>query len=417
MAASINRTRKTRTALPPPASDATLARVSVGQSLQGPCVVWGGYGYGNTGDDLVLAVALANLRQRHGGNIQVLSPAPAQTRLGIHDTDIILCPSGRPRHKREKWFWRLADYVETGGMVALADRLYRLALKRPESISHETAWLKSLAAASTLHLVGGGYLTDRFDLRHFIRPLRLARSRRLPVTTSPLGLGPFRQRKRVVAAVEALRGAELVVRDEDSLRFCQSHGLAAVEKADAGFDWRRVVDLPATSPGGDSANRVGVCIFSQHSPGWSDAVEDWWVTLLQTLARTLPGYQLEGFCFHTGLDLDYETTRRLFARAGLNPDRVQTPQPDFRAVIKNLARYEGILSTRFHAVVTASGMQLPCVAINLDDYYETKMRCALKHATAPLSLANPLRDPPEAAAKWLAQCLRQDRLNAARTGP
>jgi len=371
-------------------------------------VVWGGYGYGNTGDDLVLAVALADLHQQHGDKLQVLSPCPAQTRLSAGDTEVILHPSGLPPRVFEKWFWRMTYYAEARRMRTLADALYRVALMHPERITGDPAWLKSLAAASQLHLAGGGYLAERFDLRHFLRPLRLARARHLPITTSPLGLGPFWERTKAVAVAEALRGARLVVRDETSLQFCQTHELAAVERPDDGFRWRQVIEQPTTKLTTARKNIIGICIFPQYSSLWSDAVELWWMTCLQALTSALSGYQLEGFCFHTGVAMDYEITRRLFSRAGLNPENVQPPQPDFRSAVLSLRRYDAILSTRFHAIVTASGMQIPCVAIAVGDYYETKMRGALKHAPAPLSLLNPLRDPPRVAAGWLVEQLHHN---------
>lgn len=371
-------------------------------------MVWGGYGYGNTGDDLVLAVALADLCPQHGSNIQVLTPSPAQTRLGVGNTEVILHPSGLPQRAFEKWFWRMTYYAEARRMRSLADGLYRVALKQPERIASEPAWLKSLAAASQLHLAGGGYLAERFDLRHFLRPLRLARARHLPITSSPLGLGPFHQRAKAVAVADALRGARLVVRDEASLQFCLTHRLAAVEMPDDGFRWRQVIEQPKTKLTAAKKNIIGICVFPQYCSLWSDEVELWWVTCLQALTSALRGYQIEGFCFHTGKEMDYEITRRLFSRAGLKRENVQPPSPDFRSAVLSLLRYDAILSTRFHAVVTASGMQIPCVAIALGDYYETKMRGVLKHAPAPLLLLNPLRDPPQVAAGWLVQKLRHN---------
>jgi len=364
-------------------------------------VVWGGYGYGNTGDDLVLAVALAELRRRHGNNLQVLSPAPTQTRPCAPAVEVILHPSDRPRRAFERWFWRWTDYAETGGMKPLADALYRVALKHPARFCDESGWLAALAAASTLHLAGGGYLADRFDLRHFLRPLRIARSRRLPVTTSPLGLGPFRNARKAAAVVAALRDSQLVVRDENSLQFCRDYSLAAVEMPDDGFKFRQVIDLPASAPAPSETRTIGVCIFSQYSRAWSERVETWWVDCLQALARTSPESQLEGFCFHTNRQMDYDTTRRLFVRAGLSPDTVRPPQADYRAAIADLRRYQAIVSTRFHAVVAASAMAIPCLAVVLDDYYLAKMRGALKHAPAPVSLLNPLVDSAPASAQWL----------------
>ena len=369
------------------------------------CAVWGGYGYGNTGDDLVLAVALADLRQQYGANIQILSPVPEQTRLYVRDAAVVFHPPSRPRRTFEKWLWRLAEFAEKAQTVALADRLHRAVMKTPERVSDEPAWLKALASASRLHLAGGGYLTDRFHLRHFLRPMRLARSRGIPITTSPLGLGPFQNPANAAAVARCLRGAKLIVRDEDSLRYCQAHGLNATEKPDDGFRWKQVIDVPV--PSASTASRIlGVCIFSQYSNQWSDRVERWWVDSLRSLSRALPDYELEGFCFHTQKELDYETTRRLFKSADLNPDDVHPPHTDFRAAIMNLARYRALFSSRFHAVVTGSAIPLPCVATALDDYYEAKMRAALKHAPAPLSILSPMRDSPHAAAEWFRRQLK-----------
>jgi exopolysaccharide biosynthesis predicted pyruvyltransferase EpsI len=196
-----------------------------------------------------------------------------------------------------------------------------------------------------------------------------------------------------------LRGAKPVVRDEDSLRFCQGHFLSAIEKPDDGFRWQQVVDTGAAAA--SDSKLLGICIFSQYSEQWTDGVERWWIDCLRTLSRTFPDYRLEGFCFHTDKMMDYETTRRLFARAELNLDGVREPQADFRAAILNLGRYRAILSSRFHAIVTASVARIPCVATTLDDYYEAKMRAALKYAPANVKILRPLRDLPETAAQWL----------------
>ena len=372
------------------------------QSSRGPCVVWGGYGYGNTGDDLVLAVALADLRKEGRDHIQILSPAPAQTRLYVCDLPVVFHPSGRPKGTLEKWFWRLTELAERSGMSSLANQLYNAVLRNPERISNEP-WLKAMASASRLHLAGGGYLTDRFHLRHFLRPMRLARSRGLPITTSPLGLGPFSNPRNAAAVADCLRGAKLIVRDEDSLRYCEAHGLSAIEKPDDGFRWTEVIDASAASASNEKV--LGVCIFSQYSKEWSGGIESWWVDCLRILSQTLPDYRFEGFCFHTEKEMDYETARRMFARANLNPDNVQPPQPDFRVAIHNLTRYRAIISSRFHAVVTASAIRIPCLATALDSYYEAKMRAALKYAPVPLSILNPAHDTAKTAAEWLVSRL------------
>jgi len=175
-----------------------------------------------------------------------------------------------------------------------------------------------------------------------------------------------------------------------------------VEKPDEGFNWRQVFDLAATSLSPPAKPTLGVCIFSQYSPAWSERAEAWWIECLRLLTAIFPRHQLEGFCFHTNRQMDYDTARRLFARAGLSPDHVRVPQADFRQAIADLRRYQAILSTRFHAVVAASVLGMPCLAVVLDAYYITKMRGALKHAPSPMTVMNPLTDSPTAAAQWLS---------------
>jgi len=350
----------------------------------------------------VLAVTLRDLQRRFGRQIQVLSPAPEQTRPCAGELEVIHHPSNYA-NAFEKWFWRWTDYAEAGAGTALADGLYRLALKHPTRVTRQPAWLNALGTASALHLAGGGYLAESFDLRQFLRPLRVARCRHLPVTTAPLGLGPFRNPRKARAVAASLRGAKVLVRDPDSLRYCQQQGLSATEVPDDGFRWREVVDTPSTNVS-DAA--IGVCIFAQYSAHWSDRVEAWWVECLQSLRRSFPAHRLEGFCFHTAPEMDYDITRRLFQRAGLNPDAVRKPDADFRAAVVNLARYQAVVSSRFHAVVTASVIRLPCIAIALDDYYQTKMRGALKHARSPVSILNPMRDSFQAAPEWLGTHLK-----------
>jgi hypothetical protein len=193
-----------------------------------------------------------------------------------------------------------------------------------------------------------------------------------------------------------------VVRDEDSARLCQAHGVVAIEKPDDGFRCTEVLDLPAHAPLPPDHPAVGVCIFNQYSRAWTPKTGDWWVALLQSMARAWPHVRLEGFCFHTNRQMDYDTTRALFVRAGLRAEAVRPPDPDFRKSITDLRGYRAIVSTRFHAVVAGSVLGIPSVAVAMDAYYLAKMRAALKHAPAPVSILNPRVDPPETALAGLA---------------
>jgi polysaccharide pyruvyl transferase WcaK-like protein len=372
----------------------------------GPCLVWGGYGWGNTGDDLTLAVALRDLRARPGRARQLLTQDPDHSGLAQPGLPCVPVPWDWPARGLGRWLWQLADRAAAADSTEVwSRRCYRLALRYSRRVAG-AAWHEAFASASALHLVGGGYLTDVFDLRYMLRPIRLARVRGLPVTTSPLGLGPFADPAAAAAVARALRGARVLVRDAASLDFCRRHGVTAEERPDDGFRLDEVIDGAAGSAWSrESPRLIGVCIFPQFSAQWSLSCEPWWVEALRALVRAFPQQPVRGFCFHTDRRLDFESTRRLFAAAGLDPAAVAPPEPDFRAAIGSLRRFGAIVSTRFHAAVAASVLGIPCVAVAQSDYYEIKMDSAMRPARTPVPVLNPSKSEPSRLAVQLQQML------------
>jgi polysaccharide pyruvyl transferase WcaK-like protein len=371
------------------------------------CLVWGGYGWGNTGDDLTLAIAVQDLRKVHGMHLSLLTPRSEHTSVSHPGVQLVAAPWDESRRTIEHWLWRLADHASSQGRKEeWSGRWCRLALRFHRRRPVGRNWLNAFGAASVLHLVGGGYLTDVFDLRYMLRPIRVARAVKLPVTTSPLGIGPFADTAAATAVARALQGVRVVVRDEASLHFCHEHGLTAEERPDDGFRLREVIDAKTIpEPDTGAPPSIGVCIFSQFSGHWSSLIEQWWVECLRSMARAFPRWSIEGFCFHTDQDMDFRITRRLFGEAGLDPNAVQAPHPDYRAAIASLGNLRAIVSTRFHALVAASVLEIPCVAVALNDYYEIKMRSALRHARNPIPWLNPTQCSPDALVRQLQQAL------------
>jgi len=369
-------------------------------------LIWGGYGWGNTGDDLTLAIALRDQLQLHGKAVSVLTPNVRHTQQSLPDINLVPVPTGRPRLVGGRWLWRWAEHAASQGKERQAGRLYRLARYCQRRDPAQTAWVSALHSASTLHLAGGGYLTDLFDQAYMLRPLWMARVMKLRITTAPLGIGPFTRPNAAHAVARALQGVSLRVRDADSMRFCQTNGLSASEHADDGFRLAEV--LPAIHLGGGckaTPPTLGVCVFPQYAGEWSAGIEQWWEDCLRAVSQALPDWNIEGFCFHTDRSMDYHTTQRVFLRAGLNPGNVHTPEHDYRKAIMRLRRFQGVLSTRFHAIVTATVLRVPSVAVAMNPYYGIKMQSTLKQSTAPACLVNAHQDTPQAASQFLSRHL------------
>jgi len=341
---------------------------------------------------------MRDLRAEHGDNIAVLTPDPEHTAIALPGERLVAYRMAPEKGRFDLVFWRTADST-------LYRALLRLLQCRPGIVPTPT-WVRTLLSGSRLHLVGGGYLTDLFDLEYFLRPVFLAKALGLPVTTSPLGLGPFASPDSARAVTRALRGVRVRVRDQPSLSFCHSSGLLADKRPDDGLRLREVLEqtppLPlSTAP----PQRIGVCVFGQYSQRWSKRFELWWSDCLGSVASAFPGHQIDGFCFHTDASMEFNLMRRLFRSAGLSPDNVHPPEPDYRKAITLVRGFRAIVSTRFHAVVTASVFKIPCVAVASDQYYETKMQSAVTRADASLLVLDPVETRTDEVARRLRRVL------------
>jgi polysaccharide pyruvyl transferase CsaB len=148
----------------------------------------GYYGFGNVGDEAILAALTSGLRER-GHEVEVLSADPAATR-------------------------RTLDVAATGRLTGLP-------------------W--ALARSDALVSGGGGLLQDatsRRSLRYYLGVIRAARATGLRTVVYGQSIGPLSAHGRAATA-RALRGLPVAVRDEGSRAWLAEAGIAAALVADA----------------------------------------------------------------------------------------------------------------------------------------------------------------------------------------
>jgi polysaccharide pyruvyl transferase WcaK-like protein len=121
----------------------------------------------------------------------------------------------------------------------------------------------------------------------------------------------------------------------------------------------------------------------------------WWLECLRRLKTQHPEYEIEGFCFHTSLQAEFQEMTRLFSLARLPDGQVLAPTVDFRQAVEIVHGYDLVISTRFHATVTANVLNIPNIAIAVGDYYRAKMNAAKLGFESICSLINPVSQSPE----------------------
>ena len=359
-------------------------------------LIWGGYGHGNAGDWLTLAAALHDCGQAAGGVATVLSPDPVMVEGLFPEARAVRYRLRRPRGLRGRVREALRRVGRSLRPVCWRFR-YRLDDQMRDVAGDGPAeWVEALGQADRLYLAGGGYLTELFDLERFVMPLLAAQRRGLAVATAPIGIGPFRTRAGEALVADALRGARVVVRDDDSAAFCRRHGLPAVVRPDDGFRVREV--RPALAPpsarAGHEPAKVGVCACPQYGAEAPRRVQAWWGDLLCALRRELPAVALRGFCFHTDPTADYQCTREAFQRAGLERSDVKPPRPGPWEAVEDVMACDALATARFHAAVVAGVFGVPCLAVASGAYSRAKMESVRKVAPRTTRVVDPGRDAP-----------------------
>ena len=83
--------------------------------------------------------------------------------------------------------------------------------------------------------------------------------------------------------------------------------------------------------------------------------------------------------------------------AGLLPSAVREPRVDFRAACRQLADFDLIVSSRFHAVVVGNIMDKATFGVYAGDYYKHKMLAAAQDLPRNQALSLPEMNAVNAA--------------------
>lgn len=359
--------------------------MNAGSSNKVRCLIWGGYGGGNVGDELTLALGVVDMRRRYGDGFAILSGTPGYTMALFPDVTVI----------------PYVPHVRAPGLgsapVRALNRLYRykyVPANRYDAAAQADAaksrpWAGVLRQCELLYLVGGGYLNDLFDFDLFCLPIEAARHFGVKIETAPVGVGPFREPQNATRLREALAGATVLVRDVDSQALCESWGLRPELGRDDGFRVTEAVAMPPRT--GRDKPLIGLCYHRQHGGAADGREVVWWRELLGLLKGS--GLPLEGFCFHNTIPDNFSPMVQLFTEAGLPGNLVRYPDWDFRDACRRVAGYTAVVTSRFHGAVVAGAVGVPTFAVVNGQYYGSKMTAACKgvagSTVADLSVMKP----------------------------
>lgn len=365
------------------------------------CLIWGGYDWGNVGDLLTLAIAIKRLQENKKTSVGILSSNPDMLQEQFPDIPVIpytaVSPSLRQRVTREI-YRRLRPYI---WLPDPFKDIYRQQLQSWIRTAGPSIppWIDAIQHASQLYLCGGGFLTDLFAIDFLLVPLRIALHYNVPISTAPLGIGPFTSSHVKKEVINILRRCTVTVRDSISYNFCKEHGISATPKPDDGFLVHKYIlqNMPEqqNNPARQQRITIGVCIFPQYGDYRFFAMRFWWFRLLKQIHRLCPDIEIEGFCFHKKKSLDYRLMRQIFPLCGLPRTQIHPPFATLDSAIQTIQKYDIIVSTRFHAIVLARSLGIPHMAVASERYYVTKMCAAgVSEEGSSQVLVNPKKNNP-----------------------
>jgi len=287
----------------------------------------GYYGFGNAGDEAILAASLAGLRDRlPDAEFVVLSAEPDLT-AAQHDVE------ARPR-------WPLWS-----------------------------VW-RTLRDADLLLSGGGGLLQDStsaLSLRYYLAVLRLARLAGTPYAIFAQGIGPLRGRLGRWATARCVRrAAAITVRDQASAELLAEIGVAG-ERIEVTADPALTL-VPA--PQAEIAEILGAAGVPTDRPLLGLAAREWGggeealEELAETTRRAAAEWEPQVLVLPFQRSEDLELCRSLAAAI---PDAVPLEGPlrpaELMAII---GRLEMLVAMRLHALIFAAAQAVPAVGVAYD---------------------------------------------------
>lgn len=282
-------------------------------------VVSGYYGFGNGGDEAVLAAIVAAFRRRDPGlELVVISGDPADT-AARHGVQAV----GRGPLGTIRAVWR-SDGLVSGGGGLMQDR------------------------------------TSTASLLYYAGLMLLSALLRRPVFVYAQGVGPLRGRLSRWVAAQALRRAAYVsVRDQMSLEEVRALGVDRVVE---------VVPDPAitlsrpTIASSHEAEPPRLVIALRPWPGW----DEFEPPFIEALAQLRETHRLTFLAMQP--PTDGELASRLVAQLGFGSELVQWS--DLAQLMSHIASARLVLGMRLHALILAAAAGVPFVAISYDPKVE-----------------------------------------------
>lgn len=279
-------------------------------------VISGYYGYGNAGDDAVLAGMLELLSQAgvQRTNVAVLSADPAWT-ARVHDVRAV--PRWNP--------------------VRIAAELRR---------------------ADGLISGGGGLLQDVSSVRpvtYYAGVMQLARILGRPYAVVAQGLGPLRREPNRQMARSALEHAAYVsLRDDRSIALARRIGVRRT--INRGAD----LALAALSPaGGPRDRRDGHVLLAVRGGSPADAVVG---PLRHVAAELAREHRVVALAMHPAVDRDASTA----LVAGIADASLLDPDASLDRKLDAIASASVVIGVRLHSLVLAAAAGVPALAISYD---------------------------------------------------
>ena len=326
------------------------------------CTLWGGYAGGNVGDELTLAIGNKDIATKYSQDqIAILSSNPAISTFYFPDANVINYEKLPPKHILNVIYKHVKRHRVSSELFLelLLDQIMR------SYISCQFDWVRTIRQADELFLVGGGYLTDLFQLDSILMPVLVAKYYGKKIITAPVGVGPFSNQVNQKIFQKAFHDVQLTVRDLQSQQLCKKLGLEADLARDDGIRLRELFEFQNLNDKQAGNGKIGICVYHQHGANASvDVYFSWWKTFLEELVSLGLSDKLEGFCFHTSPGLDYRYLVEAFREVGIPVSNVREPIGNFIEALKHLSRYDLVVTTRFHAAVAASAFEITFLALS-----------------------------------------------------
>lgn len=338
----------------------------------GRIVLSGYYGFGNVGDEAVLAGLVGALGELvPGASPVVLSADPARTRR-LHGV------TAAPRGLRDAW--------------------------------------RALSGARALVSGGGSLLQDVTSARslvYYLAVMGLAHLRGARVIWAAQGIGPVRRPwLRRWVGWEARRAWAISVRDQasrDTLARWARMDPARIEVV-ADPAWALPApQSPAACPKASGEGALRLAVAWRDWPGRVVGCAEAGRALGRALAGVLPaGTSVTVLAFHPGRDLEPCRALASALREGLGAGetqpgagvRVEPAPEDPRQAVAELARFDAVVGVRLHSLILAGVAGVPFVGVA----YDPKVEALVAELGWPLEplRAHELADP----SAWLARLRR-----------